>query len=117
MDSKRLEEIRAAAALATPGPWRAQGELVFPPSGRAVARTVSVGEHVSGRNSHANVARRRANSELLAAAPELLAEVQRLRGEAAELWDGRHLGRCGGNMNSEWQCLRCQARNPYRSAK
>lgn len=60
----------------TPGPWDHAEQVIFAPTGEAIASTWKFGQFdIGGRNSHDEA---QANAQLMAAAPEMLAALRAL---------------------------------------
>lgn len=128
-----LDAIRARAEAASPGPWRPCAHLrpepvectcgyrggIWRGDGEAVgsdpAEDPSVGLPSTSK------AQQHADAQFIVHAradvPALLAEVERLRGEAAEMWPRWHAetehGLAGNDDNRT--CSTCGDENPYRS--
>ena len=80
MTPDRFAEIERIAAWTTPGPWKSDGVRIGASADRMLAKIAgkSGGEPIATREANAN-------AHLMAAAPELLAEVVRLRALVLEL--------------------------------
>jgi hypothetical protein len=102
-DEDRLVEIRERCEAATPGPWAADGDRVFPVGWPAVATCHWQFGSVGGPAGHpmlkdhpdwgGGLWNARANADFIAAAredvPYLLTEVERLRADVARLEEER----------------------------
>ena len=119
----RVDDIRERAEAATPGPWEpdtaVRGDcVVWGPNGQFLANHQSEPHWLpdaKGRNRQVAFDVDRRDCEFIAHArediPYLLAEVERLEREKADVWDEGYAE--GGRDEHEFR-LQCKADNPYR---
>ncbi|MEV5851459.1 hypothetical protein [Streptomyces anulatus] len=85
MTSDREREIRAREQAATPGPWESDGAEIYGTLGGVLMVDLWVGETLDVEDQQRSNADASFMADARTAVPELLAEVDRLRAEIAEL--------------------------------